>query len=280
MQPDHNATKQDVIDMFNRAAPTYGQVGTKQFTYFGSLLVEHLTIPPGAQVLDVASGRGALLFPAAERVGISGQVIGGDLAPAMVEQTRDEIERRGLTQASMSLMDAESLSFAPESFDFITCGFALHLFDFERALPNLRQFLKPNGVFAAIIPSRPSRPEDLAPWRWLFELTRAVFPPGFTPPPAWNAPLRLNTPELAEAALTQAGFTTVWTEQHEATLYFRDENDWWAWEWSQGSRFWLEGMSPEGLERFEREAREHLARMQTPQGIPMVDNVLFAFGKK
>ncbi|MEP7293793.1 MAG: class I SAM-dependent methyltransferase [Chloroflexota bacterium] len=279
MSSHQDVMKQEVIAMFNRAAPTYGQVGTKQFTYFGNLLVERLAIPPGAAVLDVASGRGALLFPAAERVGVSGQVIGGDLAPAMVEQTAAEIERRGLSQATVEIMDAEALVFEPESFDFITCGFALHLFDFERALPNFRAFLKPNGLFAAIIPSRPGA-EALAPWNWLFDLTRAVFPPGFVPPPSWNAPRRLNTPELAQAALTQAGFSQVWTEQHETTLYFRDEHDWWDWEWSQGSRFWLEGMSPEGLDRFQRESQQHLRAMQTPQGIPMVDAALFIFGRK
>ena len=275
----HETIKREVIEMFNRAAPTYGQVGTKQFTYFGRLLVERLAIPPGAKVLDVASGRGAILFPAAEAAGATGLAIGGDLAPEMVAQTQDEIERRGLAQASIAVMDAEQLEFADETFDFITCGFALHLFDFERALPNYHRFLKPDGTFAAIIPSRPSA-EALAPWTWLFELTRAVFPPDFVPPPAWNAPRRLNTPELAEAALQRAGFSSVWTEQHETTLYFRDERDWWDWEWSQGSRFWLEGMSAEGLARFEREAMEHLRQMQTPQGIPMVDNSLFMFGRK
>jgi len=72
----------------------------------------------------------------------------------------------------------------------------------------------------------------------------------------------------------------VWAEQHDATLYFANADDWWQWEWSQGSRFWLEGMSPEGLERFERESRENLAKMQTPQGIPMLDGALFVFGRK
>lgn len=279
MPESNDAIKREVIDMFNRAAPTYGQVGTKQFTYFGNLLVERLAIPSGAQVLDVASGRGAILFPAADAVGAAGQVIGGDLAPEMVKQTQAEIERRGLAQVSMALLDAEKLEFDAETFDFITCGFALHLFDFEQALPKYHKFLKSEGIFAAIIPSRPST-EALAPWKWLFDLTRAVFPPDFVPPPAWNAPRRLNTPELAEAALTQAGFTQIWTEQHETTLYFRDEHDWWDWEWSQGSRFWLEGMSPEGLARFERESMEHLRAMQTPQGIPMVENDLFVFGRK
>ena len=57
---------------------------------------------------------------------------------------------------------------------------------------------------------------------------------------------------------------------------FADEEDWWAWEWSQGSRFWLEGMSPEGLAKFKTVSFEKLKAMKEPAGIPMHDGVLFA----
>lgn len=274
----HDAVKRDTAAMYDRAASLYGQVGTKQFTYFGNLLLERLNIPSGASILDLATGRGALLLAAAERVGASGRAIGIDLAPQMIALTRADIERRGLTQASVLLMDADDPAFKPTSFDFITCGYALHFLDFERLLPALHGLLKPGGIFAASIPQQPTT--DIAHWMWLFELTKAVFPPDFTPPPAWIAPRRLSKPELAEAAFTATGFAPVWTEQHEATLYFRDAGDWWDWEWSQGSRFWVEAMSPEGLERFEREAREHLTAMQTPDGIPMLDGARFVFGQK
>jgi hypothetical protein len=90
----------------------------------------------------------------------------------------------------------------------------------------------------------------------------------------------LNKAELAEAAFQQAGFVNIHSEEHEVTLYFKDEADWWSWEWSQGSRFWVEGMSPEGRERFQRESFEHLGQMQTPHGIPSLDGALFVFGYK
>ncbi|MEO8394746.1 MAG: class I SAM-dependent methyltransferase, partial [Chloroflexota bacterium] len=187
---------------------------------------------------------------------------------------------RGLTQASALLMDADDPTFEPESFDFILCGFALFFLDYDRVLPKLRDLLKSGGTFAATLPATPQNKEEFARWQWLFDLTKAVFPPDFTPPPAWIAPRLLSKPELAVAALTKAGFSDVRTEVHEATLYFRDEDDWWQWEWSQGSRFWVEGMSPEGLDRFKRESMVHLRTMQTPQGIPMLDSSMFAFGKK
>ncbi len=275
-----NEFKQTVVGTYDRAAHLYDQVGVRRFTYFDGLLVERLNIPAGAHLLDLASGRGAILLPAAEKVGSSGRVIGIDLAPRMVALTQAEIERRGLTQASIQLMDAENPQFESASFDFITIGFALSFLDYERLLPKLRDLLKPGGTFAAVQTFNPTDKEDLAKWMWLFDLTKAVFPPDFQPPAAWIAPRRLSKPEQNVAALTDAGFVDVQIETHTATFYFRDENDWWDWEWSQGSRFWVEGMSPEGLERFQRESFEHLRAMQTPQGIPMLDGALFAFGKK
>ena len=271
--------KDTVIGMFDRAAPIYGQVGTKQFTYFANLLVERLTVLAGAKALDIAAGRGALLFALAEKVGENGHVIGIDLAPTMVTETKAEIERRGLKQSEMILMDGDAIDFEANIFDVVTCGFALHFLDYERTLPKILNMLKSGGVFAAIIPYTPID-DDLERWQWLFALTKAVFPEGFVPPAAWIAPRKLSKPELASGALEQAGFINVQIEQHVATLYFRDEQDWWDWEWSQGSRFWLEGMSAEGLERFKRESFEHLQAMKTAEGIAMNNGGLFAVGYK
>lgn len=48
-----------------------------------------------------------------------------------------------------------------------------------------------------------------------------------------------------------------------------DGADWWAWEWSQGSRFWLEGMSAEDLASFKAASYAKLRAMKGPNGIPI-----------
>jgi ubiquinone/menaquinone biosynthesis C-methylase UbiE len=267
MTQPHDIIKTDVIGMYDRAAPIYNQVGVKRFTYFGDLLIDRLNLPEGAKVLDLATGRGSLLFAASQKVGESGHVTGIDLAPNMIALTQAEIIERGITNASVSVMDTESASFPADSFDFIVCGFALHFMEFEHVLANCYSWLKSGGVFASSHPYIPQG-ENLDQWRWLFELTRAVFPPDFKPPAAWISPNRLSTPEKVQAAFEAAGFSDVRTELHTHLFHFRDEDDWWDFQWSQGSRFWLEGMSPDGLERFKRESFAHLANMKTPQGIP------------
>ncbi len=79
MSDKKRADKDLIAAIFGRAAPTYDRVGPRFFTYFGSRLVDIAHIPVGAKVLDVASGRGAVLFPAVARVGAAGSVIGIDL---------------------------------------------------------------------------------------------------------------------------------------------------------------------------------------------------------
>jgi O-methyltransferase/aklanonic acid methyltransferase len=55
--------------------------GIDYWEYFGVRLVEHAAIPPGAWVLDVGCGTGSSLFPAAEKTGAAGHVIGVDICP-------------------------------------------------------------------------------------------------------------------------------------------------------------------------------------------------------
>lgn len=277
MTDRHEELKREIVGIYDRASSLYDQVGIKQFTYYANKMIDRLNIPQGARILEVATGRGALLFPIAEKVGPEGYVLGIDLAPNMVAQTEAEIKARGLKQAEVRLMDADEASFPDHTFDFITCGFALHFTDYPNNLMRFRKMLKPGGAIATSHPYVPTNnTENFERWKWLFELTKEVFPPEFKPPASWISPNCLNSPERINAALQTAGFINITTVEEEATMYFSDEEDWWQWEWSQGSRFWVEGMSPEGLEKFKTASFEKLKAMKGPKGIPMLAGALFA----
>ena len=73
-----------VSGVFDRAASTYDEVAGAYHDHFGARLVEFVGVGPGGVVLDVGCGRGAILMPAAARVGSSGTVVGVDLSPEMV----------------------------------------------------------------------------------------------------------------------------------------------------------------------------------------------------
>jgi O-methyltransferase / aklanonic acid methyltransferase len=55
--------------------------GPDYWDYFGVRLVECAAFQLGAKVLDVGCGTGSSLFPAAERTGARGYVIGIDICP-------------------------------------------------------------------------------------------------------------------------------------------------------------------------------------------------------
>jgi ubiquinone/menaquinone biosynthesis C-methylase UbiE len=143
--------KEWIIGVFDRAAPTYDRVGPRIWSHFGNRLIDLGELYPGASVLDVGCGRGAILFPAAEKVGSTGRVIGIDQSEGMVKETAAEIERLGLSNAEIHLMDAEDgLSFADDHFDFVFCAYVLYYFDnLDQALSECVRVLKPKGGFLA-----------------------------------------------------------------------------------------------------------------------------------
>ena len=109
MSEDGRARKETVAQIFDRAASVYDQSGI--FAYFGERLATLAQVAHGARVLDVATGRGAVLFPAAIRIGTQGHVCGIDLSARMVQETGLEIKRRRLQNAKVVKMDAEALDF-------------------------------------------------------------------------------------------------------------------------------------------------------------------------
>lgn len=118
--------KQRVSGIFDGAASTYDQAGPRFFSYFGRRLVEIAQIPHQSKVLDVATGRGAVLYPAAQAVGSQGSIIGIDLSEMMIQETSKELVRKRLSpKVEVRLMDAENLQFPDETFDNVLCGFAV-----------------------------------------------------------------------------------------------------------------------------------------------------------
>ena len=128
MTDEGNRKREESRRVFSEAAPIYDRIGPPIFSRFGQRLVDVSEMPLGANVLDVAAGRGAVLFPAAAKVGTSGRVIGIDFTTAMVRETAKDIASRKIANAEIRQMDAEQMEFDDAAFDCVTCGFALWMF--------------------------------------------------------------------------------------------------------------------------------------------------------
>ncbi len=139
-----------ISSLFDRSASDYGKAGSSYFSYFAENLVKLVTILPAAHILDVATGRGAILKRAADKMGSEGKAIGIDLSAQMVAETQAELKH--LSQLQVKQMDAEELEFADDSFDIVFCGFALFFMpNIERIVSEFKRVLKPNGVVAISI---------------------------------------------------------------------------------------------------------------------------------
>ena len=266
MKESEAKQKEQVAAVFGRAAPTYDRTG--RFAYFGRRLVAAVGLTPGARVLDIAAGRGAILFPAAEQVGPGGKVIGIYLSEPMVKTTVAEIQRRGLTQAEIFCMDAERLTFSPASFDAVLCGFSIQYFpQLGQILSEFRRMLRPGGVFALS-----TWGQGDPHWTRLQELRRS-YGVGES-----LGGIRLRQPTDVESVLRKSGFEPVdaWTEEAEFT--FGSEAEWWEDLWSSGPRAGLETLDSDARARFQREAFEHLQELRGPNGFAERRQAILARG--
>ena len=255
--------------VFSRAAATYDHVGPRFFTDFGCRLVALAGIARGARVLDVATGRGACLFPAAEQAGPEGHVTGIDLAEPMVTATAAEIRARGLAQAEVLVMGAEQLDFPDASFAVVLCGFGIFFLpDPWRALAEWRRVLRPGGRLA--LSTWGGRDER---WRWLNDLLNRYLPrepgPESSRSPARPAPVFHNAEGL-EALLGEAGFVAIDVLREEAEYIYASEDDWWQTQYSHAARDAMEEIEQrhglEGLARFKGEAFAGLQTLRRPDG--------------
>ncbi len=101
---------------------------------------------PGEAVLDLGSGGGIDCFLAAEQVGRSGQVIGVDMTPAMLERAEATRDRLGLDQVEFRYGQLEALPVDDETIDVILSNCVINLVpDKAAAFRQAYRVLKPGG---------------------------------------------------------------------------------------------------------------------------------------
>jgi len=188
-----------------------------------------LGLREGARVLDLCGGTGDFALLAAARTGEQGRTVIYDFNRRMMEQGRRKIGRSPRGQNILCTQgDAESISFADESFDAITLGFGLRNFvHTEVGLREIHRVLKSGGTLLVLEFSLPKRrvlrslyhfysfkvmpliaqivSGTAGPYRYLAESIR-VFPP----------------PEKVAEMISRAGFRDVRIKrlaQGLATLY-------------------------------------------------------------
>jgi ubiquinone/menaquinone biosynthesis C-methylase UbiE len=274
---DSAELKAYLADVFTRVADSYDQVGPPWFSYFGQKLATFAEIDSGMQILDVACGRGAVLIPAAELVGWSGEAVGTDIAQGMVEECRRLINERRLAHSWVTAMDAEQLGLPNDYFDAAFCGMGLFFLPHpERALAEMYRVLKPGGQVVVSTFKR-QRPNPRTVGFWM-DLNKEVAPL-LRPAPELIGD-QLNTQGRLKQVFTAAGFGDIEICRRQQTTYLQDANEWWDHNWSHGFRAYLERIPPEHRPFYLERVAAILERVRTTKGIPDKKQLYFTRARK
>lgn len=266
MSNDQEARKAQTKTLFNVLSSDYDS-GAGCFAHYGRRLVDVARITAGARVLDIASGRGAVLFSAAERVGAGGEVVGVDLAEAMAHATSEESARRGLT-ARVTVMDAEELTFPDEVFDFVTCGFGIMFFpDQDRGLAQMRRVLKPGGCLA-LSTWRAAQGADLLPV--LKEMGIVA-----QRNPGW-----ITEPDSLESLIHRNGFTNINVQLDSMDFCYSDAEDVWRTARGTGMRRVLDQLDATQKERALSLLTEHMKPHRRDDGYYLRATALLAVANR
>ena len=260
LSPD--AKKALVANWFGRAASVYF---SPFFSYPAQRLVEFANIQTGGQVLDVCTGTGAVLLPAALAVGADGHVTGVDLAEEMVNTSSDNIVRRHVLNADVAKMDAENLEFPDASFDYVLCGFGLgYITNINRALEEIQRVLRPGCTFAL---STWGEENELANLYRKLEVEFSIVQPDLESH-------HLGTVDALEQLFDISGFSNTEVTKETVKVIFDNKQEYWA-QRMPIEQIALEDLDPAGSS-FRRAVYDMLEDYLYIDGVHEVRTVLYA----
>jgi O-methyltransferase/aklanonic acid methyltransferase len=273
--PAVEQAKQRLAGSFDRASTAYAQIGPLFFDVLGQRLVDRAALAPGAHVLDVATGTGAVLAPAARQVGPRGSVTGVDFSAGMLAEAARRVQQLSLTNTALRQMDAEQLDLPDAQFDHVLCGASLFMMPRPaRALAEFRRVLKPGGRVALSTFGRRFEQACLWVWEYILKYWPAQLPRVEQPR------LPFTTAADLAAALTAAGFAEVEVVEETFDFVFPTPELWWTWLSSISVRLALDAIAglagPTALAALKAEVLDHLQDRMTPEGVHLPTDLLIA----
>jgi ubiquinone/menaquinone biosynthesis C-methylase UbiE/rhodanese-related sulfurtransferase len=196
-----------LAERYSQAAEAYDTSWSPVIRPIGERLLAHLPLAAAKDVIDVATGAGALL-PSIQKAAPMATILGVDNSEGMLRLA-------GKRHAGpLKLMDAQELALPDNQFDVAIVAFVLfHLPSPERCLSEVNRVLKGGGAIGTVTWGK--RNDPLATEIWDEELEAAGA--RLLELPATDSYSRCDSPEKVAALLEQAGFllTRVWTESLE-----------------------------------------------------------------
>ncbi len=259
--------KSHITGIFDRNASEYSGFGTHFFDIFAEKLVDLSECSKGACVLDVATGRGAILKRILPRIGEEGKIVGIDISSKMIEALKTEVRNKN---AHLECLDVEMLDLAASSFDFIYCGFGLFFFpDLERVLRAFYRLLKPQGKIAVSIWGEMGKTRLALRERLI---SHGVYSNPFAYP--------ISSFEQLEMLIAQAGFTGVKIVSEKYDHVYANFDHWLNSLWRHAARDALEKLNEDQLQSLKDELCSELDEENRCDGFHEELNVIYAIATK
>ncbi len=273
MSTDSKQHKQNVARIFDNVAHGYDNPSQRFFQFCADQLVASIKPRPGSKLLDIATGTGAAAMAAAQSVGPSGRIQAIDLSEKMLDQAFINLQKTGLNNADLQLMDAEQLDFKSNYFDYAICSFGIFFIpDMLAALKEWLRVLKPGGQVAFTTFTR----QAFHPQANMFRETIEKFGVEFSEP-GWQ---RLSTETECRELLQQAGFENVEIAVKQMGYHLANEQDWWELVTNSGFRGYLEQLDAGQQAEFRLQHLAQVRELLTDKGLWLNVETLFARSTK
>lgn len=245
-----------IAGVFDWAADTYDDVGIPWFKPIAQGLVDELAVRPGERVLDIGCGRGAALVPLAEAAGPTGEVLGIDLAPRMVERTAHDL--RHLRQVTVRVADASAPGLSPSSYDVVASSLVLFFLpDPGAAVRDWSTLLADGGRLGVTT----FGPQDQR-WSDIDALFTPYLPPALLDARTSGRRGPFGSDEGVEGLLRAAGLGNVRTAHRTVDAVFRDAEHLLEFSWSHGQRAMWESVPDEARAELRGQVIDAVRRLQ------------------
>jgi ubiquinone/menaquinone biosynthesis C-methylase UbiE len=257
---------------YNAASDLFDHPANTFWNRFGQSTIDRLDLKPGSSVLDVCCGTGASALPAAAQVGLSGQVIGIDLAERLLELARTKAGNNNLNNVEFRVGDMLATGFPDASFDAVVCVFGIFFVpDIPAAVRELWRVLRPGGKLA-ITTWGPDffEPANTAFWNAVRDVRPDLYK-GFNP---WD---RISEPSTLNEMLIEGGVAKSSITAESAVHAIASPDDWWTTLLGSGYRGTIDQMDSDAIDYVRQASLAFIAdaRLQDVQA-----NVIYAVAEK
>lgn len=253
--------KQHITSVFNAVAGDYDSAALRFFPLTADSMVSCLKPRQDWNILDVATGTGALAIALAQAVG-QGQVMGIDLSESMLARAEKNLKKLSLDNIDLLQMDGERLDFDSDYFHAVTCSFGLFFIpDMQEALTQWRRVTRPGGT--VLFSSFTETAFQPLAECFMEDLKQAGVDVESKP----MASLRLGTADTCRELMESAGLVNVQQVEVQNGYYLKDEGEWWDAVWGAAMRGLVLQIPEAEREVFKRRHLERVAKLRDADGL-------------